>query len=347
MNLIKLPEDRSAKSGDVSRGFAQVLFTAFLVCAALYFARAVIEPIAFALVGIALVWPIQKALERRTSKNIALFVTITINLIVIIALASAIVWSVGDVVHWIIANISRFQSAYMQASQWLEGQGIFVTDGMQKYDAGYFVEFLQGVALQLNYLVGFSIVVFVLLTFGLAELVHSGARFNDLAQRTGWDIPAISEDIATKIRKYMLIRSAASLITGLAAFLYTMYLGIDLAIAWGVISFILNFIPYFGSVIAVAFPVLFSAVQFESWQVPVALFGGLYMIKFLIGNYFEPIVASKAFSVSPFVMLVAFFFWSFLWGIPGAFIGLPITIAMITICDHHDSTRWIVKLLST
>ncbi|NJL08265.1 MAG: AI-2E family transporter [Methylacidiphilales bacterium] len=345
--MIKLAEDRPAKSSDASRVFSRFFFPAFLVCAALYFARALIEPIAFALVGVALVWPIQKALERRTSKNIALFITITLTLFLILALASAIVWSVGDVVHWIIANVSRFHSAYTQASQWLEGRGIFITDGIQKYDAGYFVEFLQEIVLQLNYFVGFSIVVFVLLTFGLAEIVHYGSRFDDLAHRTGWDIHAISDDISKKIRKYMLIRSAASLITGIAAFLYTMYLGIDLAIAWGVISFILNFIPYFGSVVAVVFPVLFSAVQFESWQVPIALFGGLYMIKFLIGNYFEPIVASKAFSVSPFVMLVAFFFWSFLWGIPGAFIGLPITIAMITIFEHHASTRWILRLLST
>jgi len=92
--------------------------------------------------------------------------------------------------------------------------------------------------------------------------------------------------------------------------------------------------------------VLFATVQFESWQMPVVIFGGLYVIQFLIGNYLEPLIAGKALAVSPFVMLVAFFFWGFLWGMPGAFIGLPVTIAVITIWEQDPSTRWIVRLVS-
>jgi predicted PurR-regulated permease PerM len=79
---------------------------------------------------------------------------------------------------------------------------------------------------------------------------------------------------------------------------------------------------------------------------PVVIFGGLYVIQFLIGNYLEPLIAGKALAVSPFVMLVAFFFWGFLWGMPGAFIGLPVTIAVITIWEQDPSTRWIVRLVS-
>ena len=79
----------------------------------------------------------------------------------------------------------------------------------------------------------------------------------------------------------------------------------------------------------------------------VIIFGGLYVIQFLIGNYLEPIIAGKALAISPFVMLFAFFFWDFLWGMPGAFIGLPVTIALFTVCEQNLSTRWIAKLLSS
>jgi predicted PurR-regulated permease PerM len=352
-DLNQLADERPAAAGGIpgrfsaAGGLVYLLFAVVLVSAALYLARVVIEPIAFAFFGMALVWPIQKGLERRMPKTIALLLTISLTLIVIFALASAIIWSVGDIVHWILDNLARFQSLYMRTTHWLEGQGIFVTEGIEQYDVRSFASFLRGIALGLNSFAGFSIVVFLLLTFGLTELAHAGTRFHELERKTGWIISQLSEDVAKKIRKYMIIRTIASVATGLAVFIYTRYMGLDLAIAWGVISFVLNYIPYIGTLIAVVLPVLFSAIQFESWQTPVILFGGLYVIQFLISNYLEPIVASKAFAVSPFVMLVAFFFWGFLWGIPGAFIGLPMTIALVTICQHNPSTRWIVRLLSS
>jgi predicted PurR-regulated permease PerM len=86
----------------------------------------------------------------------------------------------------------------------------------------------------------------------------------------------------------MLIRTLASVLTGLAVFVFTFSIGLELAIAWGVISFVLNYIPYTGPLIAVAFPVVFANAQFESWQMAVFIFGGLYTIQFLTGNYLEP-----------------------------------------------------------
>jgi predicted PurR-regulated permease PerM len=70
------------------------------------------------------------------------------------------------------------------------------------------------------------------------------------------------------------------------------------------------------------------------------------LIQFVIGNYLEPIIAGKALAISPLVMLVAFFFWAFLWGIPGAFVGIPVTIALLTICEQSPSLRWVARLLS-
>ena len=82
-------------------------------------------------------------------------------------------------------------------------------------------------------------------------------------------------------------------------------------------------------------------------ELAIAVFACLNMIQFFIGSYLEPRMAGAGYSsISPFVVLFAVFFWSFLWGVAGAFIGVPIVIAMLTICDEHDSTRWIALLLS-
>jgi AI-2 transport protein TqsA len=68
--------------------------------------------------------------------------------------------------------------------------------------------------------------------------------------------------------------------------------------------------------------------------------------KTVIGSYLEPRIAGAALSVSPFLILLAVFFWGFLWGIPGAFIGVPIVIAVLTVCEQHEATKWVATLVS-
>jgi AI-2 transport protein TqsA len=322
------------------------LFAAFLIAVALYLARVVFEPITFALFAVALVWPFQKALEARLPKAVALGLTILLALLVILAVAMAIVWSVDEVVYWTLANLARFQSLYTRWADWLEGYGIHIAEGLAQYDTRAFIGLLHAVALRANYFVGFCVVVFLLLTFALTELDSFRARLDALAPAIGWDGSRTAAEIAGKIRRYMLIRTLASVLTGLAVFVFTISIGMDLAVAWGIISFVLNYIPYLGPLVAVVLPVLFASVQFESWQMVIIIFGGLYLIQFLIGSYLEPIIAGRALAISPLVMLVAFFFWAFLWGVPGAFIGIPVTIALLTVCEQHPSLNRLARLCS-
>jgi AI-2 transport protein TqsA len=109
---------------------------------------------------------------------------------------------------------------------------------------------------------------------------------------------------------------------------------------------VLNYIPFIGPLIATVFPTLFAIAQFESWQLALIIFLCLNLIQFVIGSYFEPRFAGAALSVSPFLILFAVFFWSFLWGIPGAFIGVPIVIAVLAVCEEHESAKWVTTLLS-
>jgi AI-2 transport protein TqsA len=324
-----------------------LLFAAILAFAVLYVARILFEPMAFALFAMALVWPVQEALARRTSKPIALILTLALALFVISVLVLAIVWSIGDIIHWISDNSLRFKSIYGQYKEWLADRNIFLAGAPDQLNSGTFVAVLRQVAGSVNYFIGFCLVVFLFLVFGLTELDDFRIKISALESKIDWNICQTASDIAEKIRKYMFIRTLASMLTGAAVFVFTLSIGLDLAIAWGVISFVLNYIPYLGPLVAVVIPVIFAIAQFGSWKMAVIIFGGLYIIQFLIGNYLEPIVAGKALAISPFVMLFAFFFWDFLWGLPGAFIGLPVTIALFTICEQNPSSRWIANLLSS
>ncbi|HTV32279.1 MAG TPA: AI-2E family transporter [Methylocella sp.] len=337
---------RSVREVGHSR-FLTTVFTVVIISAALYFARSVLEPIAFMLFVMALVGPFQYAAEIRTRKWIALILTILMTLFVLSLLVLAIVWSIGEVAHWGLANVDKFQSLAVRVKQWLENYDLFVV-AFSKVNSASFVGLFQAIAAQVNYFLSFVLVVFLFLIFGLAEMTDFKDKLAELDKgMSGWSLLETCGRISEKIRKYMLIRTIASAVTGVAVFLFTLAIGLDLAIAWGVLSFVLNYIPYIGPLIAVILPVIFAMAQFESWPMAVMIFGSLYLIQLVIGNYLEPMLTGNALAISPLVMLVAFFIWNFLWGLPGAFIGLPVTIALFTIWEQNPSTRWVARLMST
>jgi len=85
--------------------------------------------------------------------------------------------------------------------------------------------------------------------------------------------------------------------------------------------------------------------QFNNWQAVLGVFVCLNIIQFVVGSYVEPRVSGNMLSISPSVVLFAVFFWTFLWGLFGTFIGVPIALAILTFCDQHPSSRWLANLL--
>ena len=136
-----------------------------------------------------------------------------------------------------------------------------------------------------------------------------------------------------------------SLLTGALVWAFASLLGLPLAREWGVIAFTLNYIPFIGPLIATLFPTLLAVLQFESWQAVVFVFASLNMIQFVVGSYVEPRVSGTALAMSPFLVLFSIFLWTFLWGLPGTFIGVPITVAVLTFCAQHPHARWLAMLL--
>jgi AI-2 transport protein TqsA len=103
------------------------LCTAILVAAALYLGRSIFAPVAFSLFALAIVWPFQGALQAKIPKLVALVFTLLLTLIVFAMLGLAIAWGSGQVGHWLLSNVDRFQFVYTKTTEWLEGHGIFVT----------------------------------------------------------------------------------------------------------------------------------------------------------------------------------------------------------------------------
>lgn len=325
---------------------ALTLCAVILLATALHLARVVFEPVAFALFLVALVWPLQRTLASKLPKGLALIITILATFAVLTVFALGAAWSAGQIGGWAMANFGRVQAVYVDATVWLEAQGLLV-DGVtsNRLAPATVMSVLQTLAARLSDTTGFIMLAFVFVVLGLLEVEPIAARLRKLAG-DDWDPAEAGASIAKKFQTYMRVRGVASVLTGTFTALFAYAIGLQLPLAWGVLAFILNFIPFIGPLIVVVPAMIFAAVQFGSWQMVLLVAAGMTAIQFVIGSYLEPIMAGTAVSVSPFLVLLSVFLWGFLWGIPGAFIGVPMTIAILTVCEQRPSTRWIAELLA-
>ncbi|QIB36156.1 AI-2E family transporter [Ancylobacter pratisalsi] len=321
--------------------------TAILVTGALHLAQSVLAPVAFALFIIALVWPLQVRLEAKMPPLVAMVLTLIVTVIAVFALGYLVVWGFSHVVHWLLANVARFQALYAEASEFLEGHGIYTAGALSDaLNASALIRLSQNLAGRLNGMIGFAVVTLIFVMLGLLEVRVIAAKLVAERGEGGRCFIAGCTETAAKFRTYMGVRTVMSLITGVAVWAFTAWLGLELALAFGAIAFALNYVPFLGPLVATLLPTFFTLAQFGSWRLAIVVLVAMNVIQFFTGSYIEPRVAGRAVSVSPFLVLLSVFFWAFLWGIPGAFIGVPVVIALLTLCEQSDSARWVSHLLS-
>jgi predicted PurR-regulated permease PerM len=323
------------------------IIAAVLVAAAASLASTVFAPLALALFIIALVWPVQSWLQARISKLPALAVTIVMTLAIGLALASMAAWGFGRVGGSFFADAARYQSIYDGIVTWLDGHGVSVAGlWAEHFNVRWLLRTTQYVTGRVNTTLTFWLIALVYVTLGLLEVddlrLKIAALDNPEAARVLLNGTAAA---AEKLRRYMLVRTQMSALTGVFVGAFAGISGLQFAIEWGVIAFTLNYIPYIGPFIATLFPTLLAMTQFDSWASVVIVFVCLNVIQFVIGSYIEPRFAGNVLAISPLVVLFATLFWTFLWGLFGTFIGVPIALAALSFCGQHPSSRWIADLL--
>ena len=305
-------------------------------------------PVVFALFIIALVWPLERRLQVVLPQVVAVLITAAAALLVIGVGGWLVVWGFGGIAQWVIANSARLQGLYMHAADLLEQRGLYAAELFaQQINVLWLIQILRAVGGSLQGVFSFSIVTFVFVILGLLEVEPLGRRLRRIGDgEAGAAAIDAATEIAVRLQTYLLVRFGMSVVTGLALWAFVAAYGLELQSEWGVIAFVLNFIPFIGSFVATLLPTLFAAAQFESLSAAFVVFIALNLLQFAIGSYIEPRVAGTAVSVSPFMVLFAVFFWGMLWGIAGAFIGVPILIALATLCARYPASRPIAVLLS-
>jgi AI-2 transport protein TqsA len=326
--------------------YSQVAVAVILTLSALSVAESVFAPLACALFIMALAWPLQSRLQMLMPRVLALAVSIVVLAGVSVGFGALIVGAFSRVGRWIVADAARLQQLYEQMSAWLQGQGVPVSSGwLDNFDVGWILKIAQSVTGRLNNTLSFWLIALVYVVLGLLEVSEFRLKFERMRDR---DIASRIVDgfalTSQRLCRYMIVRTVMSIATGLLVWAFARSVGLPLAAEWGFIAFSLNYVPVLGPLIATLLPTVFALTEFGSWQAVAGIFMCLSLIQLVIGNYLEPRATGSTLSISPVLVLFSVFLWTYLWGIFGAFIGVPIMIAFLTFCAGFPSSAWVAEI---
>lgn len=329
-----------------TRARLQAVTAIVLVLAFLKWSQVVTMPLAFAVFLIALAWPLEERLERRLPRWASFTLTLLALLLVFGLFVGALVWSGQTVAEKAPQYASKVQEIYRQLEARAQGLGLSLPEGGLSGIAG-------GGAAKAALAAVSSSISLILLVAAMTALGLFEVRDFKAKARQAFRDPHHGEALAESVRSivgkygtYIWARTIAALIQGVTFWLFALLVGLDFAFVWGVLAFLLNYIPTLGSAVAVIPPSVFALVQFDGTSRPLLVFLGLAVLQILCGNYIDPLIEGKYLSLSPVVVLFSIVFWGWVWGIGGAFLSVPIMIGLVVAADHFPSTRWIARLLS-
>jgi predicted PurR-regulated permease PerM len=331
---------------------AMIVVAAILGIWAIKAARGFLVPLVIALMLLAIV----NALERTWShvriggRRLPRLVTTTLSAILIASIGLFFVELLVDNINGVINAAPQYQTRLQALTEeWREKLQLGDLDVLDRGLDGFKpAALLGGLASGLAGVVGTTSLVIVYLTFLLMERGWLTAKLaaafpaDERRTRIGELIDRIDHDVSM----YLALKALVSLLTAALSYIVLRIVGLDFAEFWAVLIFAFNFIPNVGSLVATVLPAVVALLQFETMREFVIVAVGVTAIQLVIANLVEPGLMGRRLNMSPLVVMLALVAWSMLWGIPGAFLSVPMTAVVLIVLGNIPATRWIAILLS-
>lgn len=281
---------------DINRNRMLALIATVLAAAALRASYPVTMPLTVSMLLIAAIWPVKLWLDRSIPK--AAYVGTSLILFLILGLFfAALYFSAAQVVHAFGDNWGQLEEVYQTAIRWLNKWGIEGTrlgDRSRLIGVGH--DILSNASTILVYL-GF---IALLVMLGLPEVTAMAKKLDqEIGKGESREIARTINEIAHKIRQYLGITLLTSLLTGVASALWAFAIGLELPLVWGILNFLLNFIPVVGNLVGIVPPTLYALIQFKSLSWLLVALVGFCFIQIVISNFIYPMLQGRSLSLAP------------------------------------------------
>jgi predicted PurR-regulated permease PerM len=326
------------------------LLTMLSGVAALYFGRAILMPLALAVLATFALTPLVQTLERRRLGRVPAVVAVCLLMGVF---ATGVVWIAGREAGSLASDIPQYRTILREKIQQLRGpigslsgaaaELSRLADAIEPVQRG--AQSAQVEVVERSKLLGtlgellFPLVgplgtlalVVVLTLFMLLEReelrdrliwLMTGARDLSLTTRA-------LDDAATRLSRYLAMQSLVCAMHGAAVGIGLWSIGVPGAALWGALSAGMRFVPYFGPWIAAALPILLSFAVFHGWTQPLLTVGLFVALELVTNNVLEPWLYGASVGLSPFGVVSSSVFWAWLWGIPGLLLATPLTVCLV------------------
>ncbi len=264
----------------------------------------------------------------------------------LLSLTSIILSQINTVLSTALAYTERAPFAVAALFSWL-GEDIeaSILNTVRTADISSYLRQLAG---QAGNLLQATVLVILFVGFLFAERVWFATKMTNFFrdEHQAQQVSRIIASIIHRVNYYLLVKTAVSVVTGLLVFGVCKLFSLELAVAMGILTFVLNYIPNIGSILSTIVVALIAFVQLEDPSTTLAIFIIVTGIQFLNGNVIDPMLMGHALRLSSFGIIINLAFWAAVWGIPGMFLSVPIMVAIMIICSHIPQLRGVAVLLS-
>lgn len=211
--------------------------------------------------------------------------------------------------------------------------------------AGYATGIAQSVVNAMGLVLVNTALVLFLVLLALSEAGRWQGKLDTIFAKIdpGWRI--VTTTLGRTLRRFIVTRTIIGILSATIYAVWLWVFDLDLILIWAILTFLLTFIPNIGSLLSSLFPVIYAFLTLDPGSATLIAFG-LLVIEQVVGNYLDPRLQGDQIALSPLVILISVVFWGWLWGVVGAFLGTPMTLAIMILCNRVDALRPIALLLS-
>ncbi len=234
----------------------------------------------------------------------------------------------------------------MVSQKTLEAEGGGPLNVMDYVNPGALMSLVGGTLKGLAGVLSNTLLVVLTMVFILLEAAGFPQKVRAALGRPDADLSRFSV-MTSELQRYLGIKTVTSLATGILLGFWVAILGVDFPLLWGLVAFLLNFIPTLGSIIAAVPPVLLALIQTGTLGLPLAVGGGYMAVNMVIGNMIEPSLMGRKLGLSTLVVFLSMVFWGWVWGPVGMFLSVPLTMILKILLENSDDFRWVAVLLGS
>lgn len=282
---------------------------------------------------------------HRFPAQLAIAVTLLAVAAVLAVVGVVLAESVEAVTEELPEYQERARAALAGLVGWLEARGLDADRwiSLDAIQVSHVVDFV-GAAFRGAATFAWNVVlVLLMMVFMLWEAVILPEKLHAAHKETAVDLERMRH-LVGRLQHYLILKTLISLMVGVAAGLLAWAVGVDFALFWGFLAFLLHYIPNIGAFLAGVPACLLALLQLGLPRALVLAVGFL-VINTVFGNLLEPAMMGRGLRLSPLVVFLALVFWGWVWGALGMILSVPLTVALRILFDSVEGTRWLAALL--